>query len=94
VCGEAVSEAQRCCRGAGASYRQTKEVWQRYRKKRVKRREHEPHFGELVQLDGSFHEWLEGRGPRGCMRDMVDDATNELMMATFRSSFDNPEVLT
>jgi hypothetical protein len=28
-----------------------------------------------VQLDGSFHDWLEQRGPRGCLMDMVDDAT-------------------
>jgi hypothetical protein len=29
-----------------------------------------------VQLDGSFHDWLEGRGPRGCLMNMVDDATS------------------
>jgi len=29
----------------------------------------------LVQLDGSFHDWLEGRGPGGCLMNMVDDAT-------------------
>jgi hypothetical protein len=34
------------------------------------------HFGELVQLDGSFHAWLEERGPEGCLIDLVDDATN------------------
>jgi hypothetical protein len=28
-----------------------------------------------VQLDGSFHEWLEKRGPRACLMNMVDDAT-------------------
>ncbi len=39
--------------------------------------ERKAHFGELVQLDGSFHEWLEGRGPRGCLMNMVDDATSE-----------------
>lgn len=39
------------------------------------RRERKEHFGELVQLDGSFHDWFEGRGPRGCLMDMVDDAT-------------------
>src|SRR5208282_5048591 len=39
------------------------------------RRERKAHFGELVQLDGSFHAWLEGRGPRGCLMNMVDDAT-------------------
>jgi hypothetical protein len=30
----------------------------------------------LVQMDGSFHAWLEERGPEGCLIDMVDDATN------------------
>jgi hypothetical protein len=29
-----------------------------------------------VQLDGSFHAWLEERGPQGCLIDLVDDATN------------------
>ena len=50
---------------------------QRRRKKHCQRRERKAHFGELVQLDGSFHDWFEGRGPRGCLMDMVDDATNE-----------------
>jgi transposase len=35
---------------------------QRRRKPYRQRREAKAHFGELVQLDGSFHEWLEGRG--------------------------------
>jgi transposase len=48
----------------------------RQRKKHCQRRERKPHFGELVQLDGSFHDWLEGRGPRGCLMNMVDDATS------------------
>ena len=30
---------------------------------------------QIVQLDGSFHAWLEERGPRGCLMNMVDDAT-------------------
>src|SRR5260370_4244943 len=50
---------------------------QRKRKKHCQRRERKSHFGELVQLDGSFHDWLEGRGPRGCVMNMVDDATSE-----------------
>jgi hypothetical protein len=33
------------------------------------------HFGELVQLDGSFHPWFERRGPQSCPVAMVDDAT-------------------
>lgn len=51
---------------------------QRKRKKHCQRRERKAHFGELVQLDGSFHDWLEGRGPRGCLMDMVDDATSRI----------------
>src|SRR5258707_9872447 len=27
---------------------------------------------------GVFHDWLEGRGPRGCLMDMVDDATSRV----------------
>lgn len=49
---------------------------QRKRKQHCQRRERKSHFGELVQLDGSFHCWLEGRGPRGCLMNMVDDATS------------------
>jgi transposase len=52
-------------------------LWSRMRRCRPhrKRRQRKPHFGELVQLDGSFHEWLEERGPGGCLMSMVDDAT-------------------
>jgi hypothetical protein len=51
--------------------------WQRQRRRKPYRRrtEAKAHFDELVQLDGSFHEWLEERGPRGCLMHMVDDAT-------------------
>ena len=52
-------------------------LWSRDRRRRAhrQRRERKGHFGELVQLDGSFHAWLEGRGPGGCLMNMVDDAT-------------------
>ncbi len=39
------------------------------------RRERKAHLGELVQMDGSFHDWLEGRGSGGCRMNRVDDAT-------------------
>jgi Helix-turn-helix domain len=35
--------------------------------------------GELVQIDGSDHEWFEDRGPRSTLLVYVDDATSELM---------------
>ena len=53
-------------------------LWSRQRKRRRhrRRRERKEHFGEMVQMDGSFHYWLEERGPEGCLIDLVDDATN------------------
>lgn len=52
-------------------------LWQRQRRRKPyrQRREAKAHFGELVQMDGSFHPWLEERGSRGCLMHMVDDAT-------------------
>jgi transposase len=52
-------------------------LWSRVRKSAPhrRRRERKAHFGELVQLDGSFEAWLEGRGPRGCLLEAIDDAT-------------------
>jgi hypothetical protein len=56
-------------------------LWRRQRRRKPyrQRREAKAHFGELVQLDGSFHEWLEERGPRGCLMHMVDDATTQAL---------------
>src|ERR1700681_1693064 len=53
-------------------------LWSRERKRRrhLRRRERKEHFGEMVQMDGSFHAWLEERGPQGCLIDLVDDATS------------------
>ena len=40
------------------------------------RRERRPCLGQMVQLDGSHHDWFEGRGQWCCLMVMVDDATN------------------
>lgn len=48
----------------------------RKRKQHRKRRDRRAHFGELVQLDGSFHDWYQGRAPKACLMNMVDDATS------------------
>jgi transposase len=52
-------------------------LWSRTRKRTPyrRRRERKAHFGELVQLDGSLHPWLEARGPASCLLTLVDDAT-------------------
>lgn len=61
-------------------------LWSRVRRSRPKpqRRERRAHFGELVQMDGSFHDWFEGRGERegrrSCVMNMVDDATGETLL--------------
>jgi transposase len=49
---------------------------ERRRKRHRRRRERKEHWGEMVQMDGSFHPWLEERGPKGCLMDLADDATN------------------
>jgi transposase len=52
-------------------------LWSRARKRSPhrRRRERKAHFGELVQLDGSFHPWFEDRGAPSCLLTLVDDAT-------------------
>lgn len=47
------------------------------RKKRPHRqwRERKSHRGEMVQMDGSHHDWFEGRGPWCVLMGYVDDAT-------------------
>lgn len=52
-------------------------LWQvkRQRRQYRSRRERRHRFGELVQFDGSHHEWFEGRAERCCLMNMVDDAT-------------------
>jgi transposase len=51
-----------------------------YKKRRVRkhrqRRERRACFGELVQIDGSHHDWFEGRGPVCVFMGYIDDATN------------------
>jgi len=46
-------------------------------------RERKPCFGAMVQLDGSHHDWFEGRGPRCVLMVMIDDATNRVWAQFF-----------
>jgi transposase len=49
------------------------------RKKRPhrKKRQRRSCYGELIQLDGSYHDWFEGRGAECCLLNFVDDATGK-----------------
>ena len=65
-------------RGAGiGSPRKRRPPAHRQRRPRVARE------GELVQLDGSPHDWLEGRGPQLTALGMQDDATGKILAAQF-----------
>lgn len=64
---------------------ETLRLWLRQAQKPYKQRRPRPHrqwrarrscFGEMVQLDGSHHDWLEGRGPKLVLMGYIDDATS------------------
>ena len=53
-------------------------LWVQKRKAQTHRqwRERKACRGEMVQLDGSHHDWLEGRGPQLVLMGYIDDATS------------------
>lgn len=69
-------------------------IWVPYSRRRP--RVHQPRYrrdclGELVQIDGSPHDWFEGRAPKCCLLVFIDDATGRLMHLRFgetESAFD------
>lgn len=56
-------------------------------------RERRPCIGMLVQMDGSEHDWFEGRGPRCVLLVLIDDATGLLQYARFVDSEDTANVM-
>lgn len=52
------------------------------------RRERMPREGVMVQMDGSYHDWLEGRGPWLTLLLAVDDATGTIPYALFQEHED------
>jgi len=53
------------------------------------RREPYPQEGMLVQIDGSPHDWLQGRRPRPCLLAAIDDATGRVVSGVFRQAEDS-----
>jgi transposase len=51
-------------------------VPQRLRRRHRRKRERRGGIGELIQLDGSIHDWFEGRGPVCTLIVMIDDASS------------------
>jgi molybdenum-dependent DNA-binding transcriptional regulator ModE len=73
-------------------------LWHLRRRRSVHRqwRERKPCFGQMVQLDGSHHDWFEGREAACVLMVMVDDATNRTVARFFeeettRASYDTFE---
>jgi transposase len=54
--------------------------WQKSRKVRTHRqwRERKDHCGEMVQMDGSHHDWFEGRRSKCALMGYIDDATGRI----------------
>ncbi len=52
------------------------------------RRERSAQAGMMIQIDGSPHDWLEGRAPKMCLMGGIDDATGEVVYARFHKSED------
>lgn len=54
--------------------------WKAKRKKKQHRqwRERKHHYGEMVQIDGSHHDWFEGRGPECVLMGYIDDARGKV----------------
>lgn len=51
--------------------------WKKHRRHKAHRqwRERKDHYGEMLQMDGSHHDWFEGRGPKCVLMGYIDDAT-------------------
>jgi len=61
-------------------------IWKTKKKKEIKiyqRRNRRSRFGELLQGDGSPHDWFEGRGEKCTLLQFVDDATSKTTTAIF-----------
>jgi transposase len=56
-------------------------LWQRQRRRdpHRSRRPRRSCIGELVQMDASVHDWLEGRGEDMVLISMIDDATSRVL---------------
>jgi hypothetical protein len=67
-----VETLQQWPKGAGQS------SGQRRSRAHRRRRARNEHRGELVQLDGSHHDWFEGRRSWAVLMVIIDDATGRI----------------
>lgn len=66
-----------------------KEIWKPHKRRGPKIvrewRERKECFGELIQFDGSYHDWLE-TGEKECLLGAIDDATSSIVEAMFEDN--------
>ena len=60
-------------------------LWKRKRRRKKHRswRKRKVHVGEMVQMDGSPHDWFEGRGEKAVLMVMIDDASSRIFAQFF-----------
>ena len=64
-------------------------LWNTKRRKSARihqQRERRPQLGELVQIDGSPHDWFEGRREKCCLLVFIDDATGKILQLRFEET--------
>jgi transposase len=62
------------------------QLWKPKQRRRVRLHRPRPRRGcrgELVQIDGSHHDWFEGRAAKCCLIAFIDDATGQVLAARF-----------
>jgi len=64
-------------------------LWHPKQRKRInlhQTRQRRPYRGSLIQIDGSLHDWFEGRVAKCVLLVAIDDATSQLMLCRFVDS--------
>ncbi len=70
-------------------------LWIR-RKRKIKHRQwraRKKFFGEMIQLDGSIHDWFEGRASKCTLLVFIDDATSQIVWLEFAKSESNESLM-
>jgi transposase len=65
------------------------DLWHTKRRKKARihqQRERRSQLGELVQIDGSPHDWFEGRREKCCLLVFIDDASGKILQLRFEET--------
>lgn len=87
ACEKLAQEGIELCPNTLTALLKERGLWQRKRRRgrHRKRRERRASFGSMLQMDGSHHDWFEGRGPRCVLMVIIDDATSRCLARFYRA---------